>query len=103
MIEEIDLSNLQSVRNFAGRILDREAGIHILINNAGVMMCPEGKTEDGFEMHMATNYFGHALLTLILLPRLAKSGPARIVFVSSLVHTCKASIPIQFILIRLSS
>ncbi|XP_073961669.1 retinol dehydrogenase 11-like [Choristoneura fumiferana] len=87
VVEQIELSNLQSVRNFVGRILDREATIHILINNAGVMMCPEGRTEDGFEMHMATNYFGHALLSLMLLPRLAESGPARIVFVASRLHT----------------
>lgn len=58
--------------------------ITALINNAGVMACPYGKTKDGFEMQMGTNHFGHFYLTKLLLPRLQSS---RIVNVSSLAHT----------------
>ena len=54
----LDLSSLASVRQFAQTISEQESKVDILINNAGVMMCPEWKTEDGFEMHIATNYLG---------------------------------------------
>ena len=57
--------------------------ITALINNAGVMACPYGKTKDGFEMQMGTNHFGHFYFTKLLLPRLRSS---RIVNVSSLAH-----------------
>lgn len=63
--------------------------INILVNNAGVMMCPLSQTEDGFEMHFGTNHLGHFLLTMLLLPRIKKSTPARIVTVSSRAHTSK--------------
>ncbi|KAJ2943879.1 hypothetical protein O0L34_g8203 [Tuta absoluta] len=86
IVEKLDVSSLKSVREFALKILESESHIDILVNNAGVMCCPEGKTEDGFETHMGTNHFGHALLTLLLLPRLTKSGNSRIIFVSSYLH-----------------
>uniref|UniRef100_A0AAQ4RRL8 Retinol dehydrogenase 12 n=1 Tax=Gasterosteus aculeatus aculeatus TaxID=481459 RepID=A0AAQ4RRL8_GASAC len=60
--------------------------LHILINNAGVMMCPYTKTIDGFEMHIGVNHLGHFLLTSLLIGLLKRSAPARIVVVSSLAH-----------------
>ncbi|XP_021209019.2 retinol dehydrogenase 13-like [Bombyx mori] len=86
IVEHLDLCSLQSVREFVARILASEATIQILINNAGVMMCPESKTKDGFETHIGSNHFAPALLTLLLLPRLIQDGPSRIVFVSSMLH-----------------
>ncbi|XP_053601214.1 retinol dehydrogenase 11-like [Plodia interpunctella] len=86
IVERLDVSSFKSVREFVGRILVTEPKIDLLVNNAGIMYCPESKTEDDFEMHIGTNHFGHALLTLLLLPRLNKSGPSRIVCVSSLLH-----------------
>lgn len=86
IIEELDLCSFKSVNEFARILLSREDNINILINNAGVMMCPEGKTENGFETHIGSNHFGHALLTLLLLPKIIRSAPSRIVFVSSYLH-----------------
>ncbi|XP_037964444.2 retinol dehydrogenase 12 [Plutella xylostella] len=85
-VEQLDLTSLASVRAFAARVLENEPELSILVNNAGVMMCPEGRTEDGFETHMGTNHFAHALLTLLLLPRLKRNAPARVVCVSSYLH-----------------
>ncbi|XP_039288387.1 retinol dehydrogenase 13 isoform X6 [Nilaparvata lugens] len=85
-IKHLDLSSLSSVRKCAEQLLKEETNIHLLINNAGVMMCPRQLTEDGYEMQFATNHLGHFLLTLILLPRILNSAPARIVNVSSIAH-----------------
>uniref|UniRef100_A0A8D8TR98 Retinol dehydrogenase 11 n=1 Tax=Cacopsylla melanoneura TaxID=428564 RepID=A0A8D8TR98_9HEMI len=83
----LDLSSLSSVRQCAQEILDTEPSIHILINNAGIMMCPKQLSEDGYELQFATNHLGHYLFTLLLLPRMIKSAPARIINLSSLAHT----------------
>ncbi|XP_016419818.1 dehydrogenase/reductase SDR family member on chromosome X [Sinocyclocheilus rhinocerous] len=54
------------------------------------MLVPEGRTEDGFETHFATNYLGHFLLTCLLLDSLVHSGKngscSRVVSVSSSAH-----------------
>lgn len=80
----VDLSSLSSVRNCASEILDLTEQIDILINNAGIMMCPEWKTKDGYEYQFGTNYLGHFLFTILLLPKLKAAPSARIVNVASL-------------------
>ena len=55
---KLDLSSLTSVRQFVQTVEKEVTKIDILINNAGVMMCPEWKTEDGFEMQFGTNHLG---------------------------------------------
>ncbi|XP_026233715.1 retinol dehydrogenase 13-like [Anabas testudineus] len=87
VVKKVDLASLQSVRDFAKDITENEERLDILINNAGIMMCPKWKTEDGFEMQFGVNHLGHFLLTNCLLDLLKKSAPSRIVIVSSLVHT----------------
>lgn len=82
----LDLSKLKSVQAFADEYLDRYDRLDLLINNAGVMVPPFSLTEDGFELQMGTNYFGHFLLTGLLLPRLLKTGNSRIVSLSSIAH-----------------
>ncbi|KAL3274162.1 hypothetical protein HHI36_015576 [Cryptolaemus montrouzieri] len=83
---ELDLSSLESVRKCARNILKDERQINLLINNAGVMNCPYTKTKDGFELQFGTNHLGHFLFTLLLLPEIIRSTPARIVNLSSVAH-----------------
>lgn len=84
-VATVDVASLQSVREFAERILATEKQIHLLINNAGVVS-PKAFTVDGFEVHFGTNHLGHFLLTLLLLPLIISSAPARIINVSSIAH-----------------
>ena len=83
---QLDLSSLNSVRTFAEMFSSKYEKLHILINNAGVMMCPYSKPEDGFEMQIGTNHFGHFVLTNLLLKKLVASAPSRVVSVSSVMH-----------------
>ncbi|XP_029313991.1 retinol dehydrogenase 12, like [Cottoperca gobio] len=84
---KLDLADSKSIREFAEAINKGEPKLNILINNAGVMVCPYGKTEDGFEMQIGVNHFGHFLLTHLLIDLIKRSAPARIVTVSSMAHT----------------
>ncbi|XP_057191307.1 dehydrogenase/reductase SDR family member on chromosome X-like [Triplophysa rosa] len=88
--EFLDVSSLRSVREFVRRFKDRGRPLHVLINNAGAMLLPEGRPVDGFETHFATNYLGHFLLTRLLLETLVHSGKdesySRILNISSSAH-----------------
>ncbi|MBN3305981.1 RDH13 dehydrogenase, partial [Amia calva] len=83
---QIDLASLKSIREFAEKIIQEEERVDILINNAGVMRCPQWKTEDGYEMQFGVNHLGHFLLTNLLLEKLKKFAPSRIINLSSLAH-----------------
>jgi NAD(P)-dependent dehydrogenase (short-subunit alcohol dehydrogenase family) len=76
---ELELDNLASVRAFAAAWT---GNLDILINNAGVMLVPEGQTVDGFERHIGTNHLGHFALTNLLLPYITD----RVVTISSHLH-----------------
>ncbi len=82
----LDLTSLDSVRAAASAIGELAPAVHILMNNAGVMFTPFGRTRDGFEMQIGTNHFGHFELTRLLVPQLAAAGGARIVNLSSGGH-----------------
>lgn len=82
----LDLGELASIRRCSDRILAKVPRLDGLVNNAGVMNTPAGRTKDGFETQFGTNHLGHYLLTELLLPRLVQSAPARIVCVSSCYH-----------------
>ncbi|MDQ1584145.1 MAG: hypothetical protein QOF36_2199, partial [Microbacteriaceae bacterium] len=78
-VRELDLADLSSVRRFAE---DWAEPIDVLINNAGVMLVPQGTTKDGFETQFGTNHLGHFALTNLLLPQITD----RVVTVSSTAH-----------------
>jgi NAD(P)-dependent dehydrogenase (short-subunit alcohol dehydrogenase family) len=88
-VMELDLGSMASIRAFAEAFLARHSRIDLLINNAGVMACPYGKTADGLEMQFGTNHIGHFLMTNLLMPAILKggeSGGGRIVNLSSRGH-----------------
>ena len=82
----LDLADLSSARSFAEAFRSRFDRLDLLINNAGVMMPPESKTADGFELQFGTNHLGHFALTGLLLDMLLATEGARIVNVSSTAH-----------------
>ncbi|MGW6691004.1 oxidoreductase [Streptomyces sp. NPDC054961] len=85
----LDLADLASVREFATAYGQRRGGdtLDLLVNNAGVMALPYGRTADGFETQFGVNHLGHFALTGLLLPRLLAAAPgARIVSLSSGFH-----------------
>lgn len=82
----LDLSKLESVRQFAEDFRAKHKTLDILVNNAGIMFPPYSKTEDGFESQMAANYFGHFLLTSLLLDLIPDTPESRIVTLSSVGH-----------------
>lgn len=81
---EADLASLSSVRKAGSDILARAQPFDVIIANAGVMACPQGKTQDGFETQFGTNHLGHFVLVNRLVPLLRTGG--RIVTVSSAGH-----------------
>lgn len=83
-LEELDVSSMDSVRRCAERLESRLERLDLLINNAGVMAIPAGKSADGYDLQFATNHLGHFLLTGLMLPRLLATPGSRIVPVSSI-------------------
>jgi NAD(P)-dependent dehydrogenase (short-subunit alcohol dehydrogenase family) len=92
-VEELDLSDLASVRAFAQRFVDSGSRLDILINNAGIMACPETRVGPGWELQFATNHLGHYTLTNLLWAPLSADGGGRVVALSSTGHKLS---PIRF-------
>lgn len=85
-VMELDLADLESVRNFVGAFKNSYQKLDVLLNNAGIMMTPYFTTKDGFEGQFGTNHLGHFALTGLLMDLLLKTEGARIVNVSSNAH-----------------
>lgn len=83
----VDLADLATVRSFAESYLRSHDAVDVLINNAGVMACPLGRTTDGFETQFGTNHLGHFLLTALLAPALLRGDSPRVVTLSSAGHS----------------
>jgi NAD(P)-dependent dehydrogenase (short-subunit alcohol dehydrogenase family) len=82
----LDLASFESIRSCAGDFLERYPSLHVLINNAGLILGERRETAQGFEMTLGVNHVGHFLLTNLLLDRLKASAPARIINVASDAH-----------------
>ena len=97
---ELDLASFASIKSAAARIMSSESRLDILINNAGIMMVPEGLTEDGYEIQFGTNVLGPALFSQLLLPLVQKTvdvnPQSRIVFLASASEKVAPSDVYQF-------
>lgn len=80
----LDLGSMSSIHQFADTFSQNHNYLSLLINNAGVMMPPYGKTEDGFELQFGINFLGHFALTGLLSPKLISVSNSRVVTLSSL-------------------
>lgn len=83
----LDLGSLDGIRAFAKEFLAKHGRLDVLVNNAGAYPAKQQFTADGYEFQFGANYLGPVLLTHLLLPALQKSDDARIVHMSSVMHT----------------
>lgn len=87
VVKRVDMSSLQSIRQFADDIIASEARIDCLVNNAGVMLFDRHESVDGLEMNMAVDYFGPVYLTMLLLDKMrTTSDDPRVVSIASMAH-----------------
>jgi NAD(P)-dependent dehydrogenase (short-subunit alcohol dehydrogenase family) len=82
----LDLASLSSIHDFVYSFSQQYDSLDLLINNAGVMIPPFSKTEEGFELQFGSNHLGHFALTGLLLPFLEKGDQPRVVTLSSIAH-----------------
>lgn len=82
----LDLASLRSVKEFSEHVIEKESRLDFLVNNAGVMIPPPSKTEDGYEIQFGVNFIGHFALTGHLFELLEATKGARVVTLSSIAH-----------------
>jgi len=82
----MDLSDLTSVQSFANTMLTKFDHVDLLINNAGIMACPETRVGSNWESQFGVNHIGHFALTKSLMPLLENTPSARVVCLSSTAH-----------------
>lgn len=82
----MDLADGHSISRFADALVSDGQAISLLINNAGIMACPETRIGPGWEAQFGVNHMGHFALTNALLPLLKKANGARVVSLSSVAH-----------------
>jgi NAD(P)-dependent dehydrogenase (short-subunit alcohol dehydrogenase family) len=81
-----DLSSQKQVRAAAQAYRAAHGTLHVLVNNAGIVMDDRVLTEDGIEMTFAVNYLAYFLLTSLLIDVLKSSAPSRVVNMASMAH-----------------
>lgn len=83
----MDLGDLASVRRFADQVNSDWTTLDLLINNAGIMACPQTRIgPDGWEQQFGVNHIGHFVLTNALMPLLQRADAPRVVALSSTAH-----------------
>jgi NAD(P)-dependent dehydrogenase (short-subunit alcohol dehydrogenase family) len=83
-VMKLDLSSLKSVQEFVDQFKGKHDKLHVLINNAGIMQPPKMETEDGFELQIGVNHFGHFALTGLLFDLLKATSGSRVINQSSM-------------------
>lgn len=82
----MDLADLRSVRSFTEAMLGQLGALDLLINNAGIMACPQARVGPGWESQFGVNHMGHFALSTALMPLLEKTPGARVIALSSAAH-----------------
>ncbi len=82
----LDLSDLNSISGFADHVLSNFDRLDFLINNAGIMACPETRVGPGWEAQFGVNHMGHFALTKKLMPLLKKHSGTRVISLTSTGH-----------------
>jgi NAD(P)-dependent dehydrogenase (short-subunit alcohol dehydrogenase family) len=85
-LEQLDLTDPESIDGFARRFVETGRPLHILINSAGIMATPEQRDGRGYELQFSTNHLGHFQLAARLWPALKRANGARVISVSSGGH-----------------
>ena len=80
---QLDLASKASIEAATARVLETHPAVHILVNNAGLILSERRQTQDGFEQTFGVNHLGHFLFTDGLLSRMKENAPSRIVNVAS--------------------
>lgn len=86
IVDAMDLADIASVRRYAASVVERESKLDLLINNAGIMACPETRVGNNWESQFGVNHIGHFVLTNGLRDLLLSAGSARVVCLSSIAH-----------------
>ena len=84
---EMDLGNLNSVKSFSDTFKENFNTLDLLINNAGIMACPETRIGNNWESQFGINHIGHFLLTNELINVMSDVEGARFVSLSSSAHS----------------
>ncbi|KAM0544235.1 hypothetical protein ACHAPJ_011924 [Fusarium lateritium] len=96
----LDLASLDSIKSAVKEFQKSSTRLDVLVNNAGIMMTPEGLTEQGYEIQIGTNHMGHAFLTHLLLPILEETTKintdVRVIFVASRGESMAPNDPYKF-------
>lgn len=82
----MDLADLASVRRFGDQMCQTLSRLDLLVNNAGIMACPEARVGPGWESQFGINHMGHFALTRALFPLLERTSGARVIALSSTAH-----------------
>ncbi|MEL7128047.1 MAG: oxidoreductase [Pseudomonadota bacterium] len=85
-IASMDLADISSIHKFTADYSETGRPLHVLINNAGIMACPETRIGPGWEAQFGTNHLGHMAMTLGLAQSMQKAEGARLVSLSSTAH-----------------
>lgn len=85
-VADMDLADVPSVRAFASAWSETHGALDLLVNNAGIMACPEARVGPGWESQFGVNHMGHFALTVALMPKLEAAEAPRVVALSSSAH-----------------